>query len=304
MKNSYTMKNAICCFIDILGYKNICSSTDEKHEENIYNLSQIINDFVGRMNGTLPEPLIKIEGLDIKNENVKIKTFSDSIYIEILIENDLLELEKLEKEFDNKLLMHTGVQVGAELESKFGNIVSSLIEFQRDMIFKFGFLIRGGIVYDKVYSDDNIIYGNGIVNATNLEKQTKFPRIAICKELKETLDKRIRYFYGDEYWGDKEIIKLEGDSEYFLNYLEDRDFFCEELIIQHKELIEKNIGIFQENLKKVSKESNDYVKIQDILQKYEWLKKYHNFYVEKCEVSDENYEDDFRNFKRYDLLVE
>ncbi len=40
------MEKSICCFIDILGYKDIiCNSSDEENEENIKKLKNIYSQF-------------------------------------------------------------------------------------------------------------------------------------------------------------------------------------------------------------------------------------------------------------------
>ncbi len=254
------MEKSICCFIDILGYKDIiCNSKEEEHKENIIKLKKIFDDFKELNNGYEEE-----------HRGIKVRTFSDNIYIEI------------------KLRERNPFSKGIANEARIGQILDTLNYFQSEMFLMYGLFIRGAVVYGEVYSDDNIIYGKGIIDAVESEKKAKFPRIIVSEELKHIIDEN-RASYGKEYWGDKILIKLDNYPEYFLNYLECREFSYEEVILEHKELIELNLEKYKDN--------------ENVLEKYRWAKDYHNYYIENFGVSNPNYEDDVRDFNREDLLI-
>lgn len=258
------MEKSICCFIDILGYKDIiCNSTDKENEENIEKLKSVYRYFEKLNNGYKD-----------KYSNYKVRTFSDNIFIEVQLDE------------------HDFFSLGVNNEGNIYHILSELSNFQNIMFAEYGFFIRGAIVYGEVYSDDNIIYGKGIVEAVEGEKNSKFPRIIISKELKQIIDENRKSYGGKIYWGDKTLIKLDEYSEYFLNYLDDMDYHClEEVLEIHKKLVEENLEKHKEN--------------KNILEKYRWVKDYHNFYINEYGVPykypDGDY--DYRIYDRDDLLI-
>lgn len=257
------MEKSICCFIDILGYSEIiCNSSDEENEKNIEKLKEMYNQFEGFNNG-----------YENRYRNYKVRTFSDNIFIEV------------------KLSEHNLFSLGVGNEGNIYHILSNLSDFQNTMFHTYGFFIRGAIVYGEVYSDNNIIYGKGIIEAVENEKKAKFPRIIISEELKKIIDENRKSYGGYEYWGDDTLIKLEDNEEYFLNYLNDMDYqFLEEVLENHKKLIEENLKKHKDNNR--------------ILEKYEWLKKYHNYYIKEYGVPNRYAEDDCREYDRDDLLIE
>lgn len=55
---------------------------------------------------------------------------------------------------------------------------------------KLGLLIRGGITIGRLIHDKDVIVGEALVTAVELEKSTKFPRIEIADEIIDLLDNR------------------------------------------------------------------------------------------------------------------
>ncbi len=270
------MEKSICCFIDILGYKEIiCNSTDEENEKNIEKLKSVYRYFENLNNG-----------YQDKYRNYKVKTFSDNIFIEV------------------ELKEHSLFSLGVSNEGTIYHILSELSSFQNIMFAEYGFFIRGSIVYGEIYSDDNIIYGKGIVEAVEGEKKAIFPRIIISEDLKQIIDENRKSYGGKEYWGDKTLIKLDDYSGYFLNYL-DNMFYqsLEEVLEIHKKLIDENLKKYSQLLNNYGNDEENYKKIQKVLKKYEWLKDYHNFYIKEYGVPNRYAEDDYREYDRDDLLI-
>ena len=113
------MEKSICCFIDILGYKEIiCNSTDKENKENIKKLKEIYFDFEEFNNG-----------YEDKHRNYKVRTFSDNIFIEV------------------KLDEHAFFSLGVNNEGNIFNILRNLSDFQNTLFRKYGYFIRGAIVY-------------------------------------------------------------------------------------------------------------------------------------------------------------
>ena len=237
------MEKSICCFIDILGYKDIiCNSSDEENEKNIEKLRGMYSYFENLNNGHIDE-----------YRNYKVRTFSDNIYIEVQLKEDRI------------------FPLGVCNEGNIANILRELSHFQNMMFVEWGFFVRGAIVYGEVYSDNNIIYGKGIIEAVEGEKKAKFPRIIISEELKKIIDENRKSYGGKTYWGDDTLIKLKYYPEYFLNYLNDVEYqYVEEVLKKHKNTIEQNLKKYKDN--------------ENVIEKYIWLKDYHNFYIKKYGV--------------------
>ena len=167
------MEKSICCFIDILGYKDIiCNSSDEENEKNIEKLRGMYSYFENLNNGHIDE-----------YRNYKVRTFSDNIYIEVQLKKDRI------------------FSLGVCNEGNIANILRELSHFQNMMFVEWGFFVRGAIVYGEVYSDNNIIYGKGIIEAVEGEKKAKFPRIIISEELKKIIDENRKSYGGKNILG-------------------------------------------------------------------------------------------------------
>lgn len=249
------LKECLCAFLDILGYKNIIKTSNL--DQNIKNIEKI-------------KEIFKYHS-SLKNNHEdyfwKAKTFSDNIYLE------------------SKIKEHPIFTKGIANESNIAYLLEELAHYQRNMYIECEFFVRGGIVIGDVYSDEDIIYGKGIIDAVEEEKKAIYPRIVIAEKLLSVIEEN-RKCYGKEYWGDDIILQSE-DGKYFLNYLNFEEIDRKALTI-HKALIEDNL-----------KKNND----EKILGKYIWLANYHNYFINNFGYFNPDSEEDERVIGTKELLI-
>lgn len=129
-------------------------------------------------------------------------------------------------------------------------------------MFKNGILLRGGIAIGRHYSNGNIMYSEGLIEAYNLESNyAKVPRVLVdeniiqlvlgtCNNIEDMREKL------------KKMLLKDKDARSFINYL-DRG----------------QLSLHEEVLKKMLKETK--LNHPSLIEKYEWLTNYHNFFVEE-----------------------
>jgi hypothetical protein len=146
-------------------------------------------------------------------------------------------------------------------------------------------LIRGAISHGRHFHNKWIIFSKGLLNAIDLEKKTKFPRIAIDEST----------ILEHEYHSFDYIVldsTLQEEKTFFIDYLEMvsfgeyEDFSLINEFVKHKNIIENGLREYK----------NDK---EEILRKYEWLGAYHNFKV--CSFNGACDKDDLKKFALIDF---
>jgi hypothetical protein len=164
----------IVCFMDILGFSE---QINEYDSDLTSTLLQDIHESFSIAKNKLLEHKFQQNNEAIKH--LKYHTFSDNICISIPY-------------FDNENDFLTNF-----------NLLSVYVRgFQLIMMTK-GIFMRGGISIGSYYSDNNIIFSKGLVNAYHLEsKKANYPRViidnAIISKLFKYDEKRIKFFVLDK----------------------------------------------------------------------------------------------------------
>lgn len=92
-----------------------------------------------------------------------------------------------------------------------------------------GFLVRGAITVGKLYHTDGVIFGPALVQAFELEKQAKYPRVIVSNEIINSLQKHEaeKYLFqaivSDEIisiirGNEKKKYQLDNKSQFFVDY--------------------------------------------------------------------------------------
>ncbi len=242
-RKKYKYEERIVVFLDILGFKEFIENTLVGNQ--IENVSRARKMFFNiRDNFDMDEKHWKV------SKSLKTIQFSDSIIITFKVtEED---------------------QVFYSLE----DIQILLIE-----LVKFGLLVRGAIVKGKVYHDERIVFGPGIVDAVMKEKAAKFPRVILDREIIQTAVK-----YKGKHQTFRSVIQsLSGiinkdeDGIYYIDYLEKvEDIFDEPY---------EDYYLYLSDLRKLIIK---YLKSDDksIRRKYEWVKIKFNFIIKKIKDKD------------------
>ena len=153
-------------------------------------------------------------------------------------------------------------------EPEFGDILSIFSEFQVGLAME-GFFLRGGIAFGDHYMDDDIVFGDALLQAVDQDRGGGAPRISLAPSAVEIVRRQLG-FYGKTSWAPQHEDLLEdADGTIFLNYLgeafsafPDGGIFFE-LIEGHQQNIFKGL--------------NDYKGMPGVRAKFEWAARYHNF---------------------------
>jgi hypothetical protein len=153
-------------------------------------------------------------------------------------------------------------------ESELGDILSIFAEFQVGLAME-GFLIRGGIAFGNHYMDDEIVFGDALIEAVSQDKGGGPPRISLTPSAVEMLQHHLG-FYGETHRAPQYRDTLsDSDGAIFLNYLDeaflaypDGGIFFE-VIEGHKNTVINGLKAYKGN--------------PGIRSKYEWAARYHNF---------------------------
>jgi hypothetical protein len=153
-------------------------------------------------------------------------------------------------------------------ESELGEIFSIFAEFQVGLAME-GFLIRGGIAFGNHYMDDEIVFGDALIEAVAQDKGGGPPRISLAPSAVKMLQRHIG-FYGEANWAPQFRDTLsDSDGTIFLNYL-DEAFLAYPDGGVFFEVIESHKNTITDGLK-------TYKGSPGVRSKYEWAARYHNF---------------------------
>ena len=172
---------------------------------------------------------------------------------------------------DNIIVAYPLHNVDSDLgEPELGTLLMLFAEVQASLASD-GFLLRGAIAVGHHYQDDDIAYGNALLEAVDLDKSGGPPRLAIGPSVDSLIAVQLTS-YGDDGWAPhhQELLEDTQDETLFVNYLElgafghfpdgpaDYDF-----LEAHRDNVCSGLS---------ANNSNPHVR-----SKYEWIGTYHNF---------------------------
>jgi len=247
MNNSevYPTKNpklvpSFVCHVDILGYSQLSNEALKSGTGNI---------FLNRIRFALNKAYKRVR------ENSKGWRSNDRFSIKIFTDNIVVGYPLLNFKSDYG-------------EAELGHIFSTFSEFQIGLAME-GFLVRGGIAYGDHYMDDEIVFGDALLEAVAQDKAGGPPRISLAPSAVEVLQHHLG-FYGESGWSPQHQDVLQDyDGTIFLNYLEEafiafpEDGIFFDVFSDHEDTIVSGLKKYKGN--------------PDIRAKYEWAARYHNF---------------------------
>lgn len=246
-------KNSVVVFGDILGFSNdMRKAYDEgRAEELLIRLRSALNESYS---------LLKYESTITHDfpRAYATKTFTDNLVI--------------------------GFPIVRDGESEMGNAFFHLGSMQLSMV-QSGFFIRGGIAIGELYIDDDIVFGNGLIEAYRAESQlARDPRIILTESANEYLTNHLSYYAQTELSPQYRELLMDVDGQIFLNYLEsiliaedEAGPFYEELL-KHKAIVEAKLDEFTNN--------------PIIWSKYAWAANYHNYFCDQYSYFNESHKID------------
>lgn len=239
--SSPNMLPSFVCYADILGYTHLSNEAIKSNQS---------EQFLSKLRKALSEAYARVRkhanGWIGDNDFFSIKIFTDNIVVGYPIPN-------YKEDYG---------------ERELGDIFSTFAEFQVGLALE-GFLIRGGIAFGNHYMDDEIVFGDALLEAVAQDKGGGPPCISLAPSAVKVLQRHLG-FYGETNWAPQQRDLLEdSDGTIFLNYLEeaflaypDGDIFFE-LIEGHKSTIIDGLKKYKGN--------------PGIRSKYEWAARYHNY---------------------------
>jgi len=255
MGNEITEKECIVAFIDILGFSEIMNSKDVEFRLKVINLLENISQIYS---SSYEVNIQDFGGGRIISHLPEVSTFSDNIVISIPI---IFEASTLG--FNNDL--------SSFITAVFCKIVSIIWEGLH-----LGIIFRGAITKGRLYHNKNIVAGSSLVHAVEMEKNTKYPRIEIDRDVINSIDDNGKKII-DELTYDA-VIKKVNDKFYLNSFAWHngvwRDYFYLRGEKQSTEKIKISIEKIKLNIDKQIKLLNGNPK-----EKWVWLKR--EFYEEQ-----------------------
>ena len=235
------------CHVDILGYSNLSSTAIQSGKG---------DEFLLRIRDALTEAYECIRG---KSDNPRMVQYDfqaqDSFSVKVFS--------------DNIILGYPIGDLGRTLgEGELGAILRLFSKFQISLATK-GFLTRGGIAAGNHYMDDDIVFGDALLNAVKFDKSGGAPKVSLHDSAVEALQYHLGFYGGDlrNFPASHELLE-DSDGSLFINYLSSA--FSDFPSIIYFEMLEKHKETIVKGLK-------EYSGIPDVRAKYEWSARYHNF---------------------------
>jgi len=236
------MRPSIVCFVDILGFKDLSRKAFDSGNGNVLlnQLSKSLSKAYGRIK--------EHSSLWSESKSFDIKIFTDNIVVGYPISSS-----------------NAG---GYELE----RIFSIFSEFQIALVME-GFLVRGGIAFGGHYMNDDIVFGDALLDAVKQDKTGGVPSISLASSVVDRLQRSGESYNDLSMYSPFHDLLEDSDGSIYLNYLnqafigypEGGIFF--DVIENHKKTIETGLS--------------EHSTTPSILSKYEWAAVYHNFVCEE-----------------------
>ena len=149
------IKEYYIAYFDLLGYKEYFANNPGK----VFEFLGTINTAINKTKNYIQSVNKSFIAQNVANLNIHTKIFSDNI------------------------LLCTEVENGSYEKGKILSFMTVVSEIQRGFILQCGLFLRGGIVKGELSFNQDFIYGQGLIDAVELEGKTVYPRIAISKEI-------------------------------------------------------------------------------------------------------------------------
>lgn len=228
------------CHVDILGYSQLCHEAIK---------SDLSNEFLNKVRDALNTAYARVrqKAKGWNQEDIfEIKVFADNIVIGYPLKKDFY------------------YSYG---EAELGHIFDVLSEFQLGLAME-GFLVRGGIAIGEHYMDDDIVFGNALIEAVKQDNSGGAPKVSLAPSVIDVLKRHLGFYYGPFLAPQTRILLQDVDDNIFINYLENAFIGFPEggvfidVFVKHKDTLTK--GLIKNK------------GIPSVRAKYEWAARYHN----------------------------
>ena len=238
-----TLLPSFVCHADILGYSQLSIESIKNGDGDKF-LNQIR------------------EALNLAYERVreKSKSFSKQNRFEIKIFTDNIVVGYPVKDFHHSLG-----------EGELGHIFDVFSEFQVGLAMR-GFLVRGGIAFGKHYMDDEIVFGDALIEAVKQDSNGGAPKITLAPAVVKIVQYHLGFYSDPEHAPQSYDLLQDADGSIFVNYLQnafvafpDGGVFFD-IFDKHKQTLVAGLKKYSGN--------------PSIRSKYEWASRYHNSVID------------------------
>ena len=167
------LKEYYIAYFDILGYREYFKQQPDKIPSLLENINYVINNSRKYIDTINHSPILN----NIGAIEIKTKIFSDNFLLCMEVYSGLMESLRL---------------------LTFIKIISDI---QRSFILDYGLFVRGSIVKGSLSFTEFYVFGQGLIDAVEIEETAIYPRIIISKEL-------VSYFITNEFLSEEEKRKL------------------------------------------------------------------------------------------------
>lgn len=248
------------CYADILGYSHL-SKQAIKSGNGIHFLTDLRASLT-----------VAYERIRKTSENSGIQFFSVKVFTDNIVVGYPL----------NEPLVNLG-------EPELGDIFQIFGEYQAFLASR-GFFIRGGIAFGDHYMDDDIVFGDALLEAVSLDKEGGPPRLVLAPSVTDIVKKHLGFYGNLEYAPQYSDLLKDADGNLFVNYMDNAFVLFPdgpiifELIEAHRDSIIQGLS--------------DYRASPGVRAKYEWVARYHNFvcrdFMDRHPVPHHEYADEER----------
>ncbi|ELB2157646.1 hypothetical protein QNZ88_004541 [Vibrio parahaemolyticus] len=241
--NPPALKQSFVCHVDMLGYSQLCKNAIDSNSS---------DEFLNKIRTALNSAYARVRE--------RAKSFGDENLFEIKVFTDNIVVGYPVAHFERTLG-----------EGELGHIFDVLSEFQLGLAME-GFLVRGGIAFGQHYMDDDIVFGDALIEAVKQDRNGGAPKVTLSPSTRELLRRHLG-FYSDLSWAPQTYDLLqETDGSIFINYL------------QNAFIAFPDGGIFFEVFEKhkatVIAGLSEYRSVPSVKAKYEWVARYHNSVID------------------------
>lgn len=147
------IKEYYIAYFDLLGYKEFF----QNHPNEVENFLQVIHEAISLTKNYIQEVNASPVGAELGKLSIGTKVFSDNILL-------CLETTTTDIEYP-----------------RFLAFLTIMADIQRTFILKYGLFLRGGITIGKLSFNEDFVFGQGLVDAVELEETAIYPRIIMGK---------------------------------------------------------------------------------------------------------------------------
>ncbi|EGR2769660.1 hypothetical protein QRC92_000135 [Vibrio parahaemolyticus] len=237
------LKQSFVCHVDMLGYSQLCENAIK---------SDSSNEFLNRIRTALNNAYERVRE--------RSRTFSERNLFEIKIFTDNIVVGYPVTSFEQ-----------TQGEGELGHIFDVFSEFQLGLAME-GFLVRGGIAFGQHYMDDEIVFGDALIEAVKQDKNGGAPKVSLAPTAVQVLRRHLG-FYSDPDWAPQSYDLLQDtDGSVFINYLQGAFVAFPEGGIY--------FDVFKKHKETVVAGLSEYCGIPSVRAKYEWAARYHNSVID------------------------